>query len=129
MNVIIKFEQIMNKNPAGTYLFNVNSKTTWRIWFSKLSVKTPELHHLTLFWCLYWHRQTYCTFISWFIFLSLSRWMLFGIWMFLNKPYLQKPIIIFELNKLIKRSVALIYKPVNWFSVQINWLVFIWGQH
>ena len=26
-------------------------------------------------------------------------------------------------------SVALIYKPVNLFAVQINWLVSIWGQH
>ena len=26
-------------------------------------------------------------------------------------------------------SVALMQEPVNWFAVQINWLVSIWGQH
>ena len=26
-------------------------------------------------------------------------------------------------------SVALIQKPVNWFAVQINWLVSIWEQY
>ena len=25
--------------------------------------------------------------------------------------------------------VALIQKPVNWFAVQVNWLVSTWGQH
>ena len=29
----------------------------------------------------------------------------------------------------LSASVALIWKPVNWFAVQINWLVSIWGQH
>ena len=29
----------------------------------------------------------------------------------------------------INVSDALIYKPVNWFAMQINWLVSIWGQH
>ena len=30
---------------------------------------------------------------------------------------------------LSNESVSLIYKPVNWFAQQINWLVSIWGQH
>ena len=29
----------------------------------------------------------------------------------------------------LNASVAVTQKPVNWFSQQINWLVFIWGQH
>ena len=29
----------------------------------------------------------------------------------------------------LSASVALIYKPVNWFAQQINWLVSIWGKH
>ena len=29
----------------------------------------------------------------------------------------------------LSASVALIWKPVNWFAVQINWLVSIWGQY
>ena len=35
---------------------------------------------------------------------------------------------ILQINPL-NASVALIYKPVNWFTQQINWLVSIWGQH
>ena len=31
--------------------------------------------------------------------------------------------------KPLSASVALIWKPVNWFAVKINWLVSIWGQH
>ena len=30
---------------------------------------------------------------------------------------------------LLNAGVALIYKPVNWFAQQINWLVSIWGLH
>ena len=26
-------------------------------------------------------------------------------------------------------TVALIQKPINWFALQINWLVSMWGQH
>ena len=31
--------------------------------------------------------------------------------------------------KPLSAPVALIKKPVNWFAVQINWVVSIWGQH
>ena len=38
---------------------------------------------------------------------------------------------IFSLGRLnpLNASVSLILKPVNWFALQINWLVSIWGQH
>ena len=29
----------------------------------------------------------------------------------------------------LSASATLIWKPVNWFAQQINWLVSIWGQH
>ena len=29
----------------------------------------------------------------------------------------------------LNASIAPTQKPVNWFAVQINWLVSIWGQH
>ena len=29
----------------------------------------------------------------------------------------------------LNASTAFILKPVNWFAVQINWLVSTWGQH
>ena len=36
--------------------------------------------------------------------------------------------LIFVLFNRLNAIVALIQKPVNWFAVQMNWLVSIWGQ-
>ena len=38
-------------------------------------------------------------------------------------------VVLLEVFNLLNVSIALIKKPVNWFAVQINWLVSIWGQH
>ena len=37
-------------------------------------------------------------------------------------------IVVLMINPL-NTSVALIWRPVIWFAVEINWLVSIWGQH
>ena len=48
-------------------------------------------------------------------------------WYLLHKS--SRNILILSVVNPLSASVALIQKPVNWFVLQINWLVSIWGQH
>ena len=43
----------LNVIPAGIYLLKVNNRNTTCEIYSTLTMKTPEQHQVTLFWCLY----------------------------------------------------------------------------
>ena len=70
--------------------------------------------------------------IFWYSFSSIVYNILQLISPFTNQDITEEFVIIWRRSKIINplnASVALIQKPVNWLSQQINWLVSIWGKH